>query len=95
LNALERLTAETLYENSTSKFKIVMATIPLNGSIIGKNVNELDLPGDCKLSSILRNGTVLFPQKSFVFKGGDKVLLLGVRNSVEKITEKLKAIEVT
>lgn len=95
LNALERLTAETLYENSTSNFKIALATIPPNGSIIGKNMEELDPPRDCKISSVFRNGTVLFPQQYFMFKGGDKVVLLGVRESVEKIIEKLKAIEVT
>jgi hypothetical protein len=37
----------------------------------------------------------VFPTESFVFKGGDKVLLLGSFELVEKAAEKLRNIEIT
>jgi trk system potassium uptake protein TrkA len=95
LNALENLTAETLCEYTAENFKVIMVTIPPDGSIIGKSVDQVGISGNCKITSVLRNGTFVFPTESFVFKGGDKVLLLGSFELVEKAAEKLRNIEIT
>jgi trk system potassium uptake protein TrkA len=95
LNALESLTAETLYEDVTANFKIVKVTIPPNGSIIGKTIGHLDLSENCRILSIFRNGELVYPTKTFVFKGGDRILLSGSLDLVEKIVEKLRSVEVT
>lgn len=95
LNALESLTAETLYEDTTANFKIVKVTIPPNGSIIGKTVDHLYVSENCRILSIFRNGELVYPTTSFVFKGGDKVLLSGSLEFVEKTVEKLRNVEVT
>jgi trk system potassium uptake protein TrkA len=95
LNALESLTAETLYEQITADFKIAKVTIPPNGSIIGKTINQLSISEECRIIGIFRNGELIYPTKSFVFKSGDRVLLSGSLEFVEKIVEKLRNIEVT
>jgi trk system potassium uptake protein TrkA len=95
LNALESLTAETLYEQLASDFKIVKVTVPPNGSIIGKTVNQLDVSEECRIIGIFRTGELVYPTESFVFKGGDRVLLSGSLQVVEGIVEKLRAVEVT
>ncbi len=95
LNALESLTAETLYEHTTADFKIVKVIIPPNGSIIGKNIAQLGVGEDCRVIGIFRNGELVYPTKSFVFKGRDRVLLSGSLESVEKIVEELRSIEIT
>ena len=43
----------------------------------------------------LRNGDFIFPEDSFIFKGGDSVLLLGEAETVEKAAEKLREAEIT
>lgn len=98
LNALESLTAETLYEDTTVNFKIVKVTIPPNGSIIGGTVDQIGISGisgTCRIIGAFRNGALVFPTKSFVFKGGDRVLLSGSLELVEKIVEKLRNVEIT
>jgi trk system potassium uptake protein TrkA len=95
LNALENLTAETLCEYTAENFKVIMVTIPPDGSIVGKSVDQVGISDNCKITSVLRNGTFVFPTESFVFKGGDKVLLLGSFELVEKAAEKLRNIEIT
>jgi len=95
LNALESLTAETLFDDTTINFKIIIVTIPHNGSIIGKTVDQLGIPKNCKITNVFRNDTFVFPTASFRFKGGDRVLLLGSREHVGKIAEKLRNIELT
>jgi trk system potassium uptake protein TrkA len=95
LNALESLTAEILYENTTANFRIVKVTIPPNGSIIGKTIDQLGIPEECRIISIFRNAEIFYPTKSFMFKGGDRILLSGSLEFVEEIVELLRNVEVT
>jgi len=95
LNTLESLTAQTLYEHPTVGFKIVMVTIPPDGSIIGKTLNQLGVSENCIVASVFRNDTFVFPTDSFIFKGGDMVLLVGSRELVENTAEKLRNVEIT
>lgn len=95
LNAIESRIVETLYEQVTIGFKLVMVTLPQNGAVIGKTRDNLDVSEKLRIASVFRNGTFVFPSESFVFKGGDKVLLLGSSDSVEKATEKLREAEIT
>ncbi len=95
LNAIESRTVETLYEKANVGFKIVSVIIPQNGVVIGKNRDRLDEPEKLRIASIFRNGAFVFPSESFIFKGGDGVLLLGESETVEKAAEKLREAEIT
>ena len=95
LNAIESRTAETLYEQQPANFKLVMATIPQNGAIIGKTMNQLNHSEKCEVAIVFRNGSFVFPTESFMFKGGDKALLLGAAEQVEKNVDKLRNVEIT
>ena len=95
VNALESRTTETLYEQITEDFKIVKVTIPSNGCIIGKTLDELGIPRGCRIISVFRNVELIYPTKSFVFKGKDRVLLSGSHEFVDKIVEKLRSVELT
>jgi trk system potassium uptake protein len=95
LNAIESRTVETLYEKANVGFKIVSVIIPQNGVVIGKNRDKLDEPEKLMIASIFRNTAFVFPSESFVFKGGDRVLLLGESETVEKTAEKLREAEIT
>ena len=95
LNAIESRTVETLYEKANVNFKIVSVIIPQNGVVIGKNRDRLDEPEKLRIASIFRNGAFVFPAETFVFKGGDRVLLLGESETVEKTAEKLREAEIT
>jgi len=95
LNAIESRTIETLYEKVNVGFKIVSVIIPQNGVAIGKNRDRFDEPEKLRIASIFRNGDFVFPEESFIFKGGDRVLLLGESEKVEKAAEKLREAEIT
>lgn len=95
LNALESRSVETLYENDEADYKLVRVTVPPDGSIIGKTLDNLDLSENCKIASVFRNGGFEFPEHSFMFKGGDRVVVLGSIEEVERVTQKLINVEVT
>jgi trk system potassium uptake protein TrkA len=95
LNALESRSIETLYENERLKFKIAIVTVPSNGAAIGKSLNQTGVSGNCEVPNVIRNGSFLVPDESFVFKSGDKVVVTGSLDDVEKIAEKLRFDEIT
>ena len=95
LNALESRAVETLYESQRAKFKIAIVTVPSNGTAIGKNLNQVGVSAKCEVANVLRNGSFLFPDESFVFKSGDKAVVTGSLDNVEKLVEKLRNVEIT
>jgi len=95
LNALESRFSEILYEEVDLDFKIVIAIVPRNGSIIGKTMKELELSENCRIGSVLRNNSFEFPTESFMSKGEDRVLLVGMSQFVDKAAEKLVNVELT
>jgi trk system potassium uptake protein TrkA len=95
LNAIESRTVETVYEKENVRFKIALVTIPQNGVVIGKNRDRFDEREKIRITGIFRNGDFVFASESFIFKGGDKVLLLGESETVEKTAEKLREAEIT
>jgi trk system potassium uptake protein TrkA len=94
LNALDSRVVETLYESQRAKFKIAIVTVPSDGTAIGKNLDQV-VSTNCEVANVLRNGSFLFPDESFVFKSGDKVVVTGALDNVEKLVEKLRNIEIT
>ena len=95
LNALESRAIETLYESQRAKFKIAMVTVPSNGTAIGKNLEQTGISEECQVTNILRNGSFLTPDASFILKSGDKVVVTGALDNVEKLVEKLRNVEIT
>jgi len=94
LNALENGTRDTIYELQEADFKVATVTIPVNGSIIGKTIKELDLPEDSRISCVIHNQTPVFPDDSLTLKGGDRVIIMGQTEDVDKIADKIMTEEV-
>jgi len=95
LNAIENENVETLYERAESGFKLVMVAIPQNGQVVGKTIEMINHSGKVQVASVLRNGTYIFPSESLIFRGNDKVLLLGSSMDVGKAAEKFGRVEIT
>jgi Trk K+ transport system NAD-binding subunit len=95
IDALEGLNAVILCQYMTPDFKSVMVTIPINGSIIGKTLEQLDLGEDCKVAALIREDKFLFPSDQFVLMGDDRVLLCGSSECVDKSSNKLRQVELT
>jgi trk system potassium uptake protein TrkA len=95
LDSLEGLSVKILCQYMTPDFKSVIVTIPINGSIIGKTLKQLDMGEDCRVAALIREDRFLFPSDSFVFLGSDRVLLCGSTECVEESTNRLRQIEFT
>jgi len=56
---------------------------------LGKKLNEIKLPEDALIGTIIRNEDVIIPDGKTIFQIGDKVTLLGKREDVEKTIEQM------
>jgi trk system potassium uptake protein TrkA len=95
LNALESRSVETLFEKDSIGYKLAVVTVPSNGTMIGKTVRQLHLPENVRIATVFRNSGFEFPPQSFMFKGGDHVLLMGSKEETVKAADKLRQVEVT
>ena len=95
LNALESRSVETLYEKDSIDYRLAIVSVPSNGTMIGKTIEQLNIPRNTRIATVFRNSSFEFPAQSFMFKGGDRVLLLGSKEETGKVVEKLREAEVT
>ncbi|MCS7138798.1 MAG: TrkA family potassium uptake protein [Crenarchaeota archaeon] len=95
LNVLETPGLETIYENLAMNFKIVKVKVPFNGNAVGKTINQLNIPDECRVIGIFRECELTYVDGDAVLKGGDQVIVCGPRKLVEEIVDKFRSIEVT
>jgi trk system potassium uptake protein TrkA len=63
-----------LLDLADAKIEIIDLLIGANAPVVGKRVDELDMPKGSLLISVLRDGTGFVPTADTVIKGGDEVL---------------------
>ena len=95
LNPLESRFLETLFEKDDAHYKMIIVAVPPDGSVIGKTIENLDFSESIRVTTVFRNGSFEFPTNSFIFKGGDRLIISGEIEDVEKAVTKLTNVEVT
>lgn len=58
-------------------------TLPENNPLVGRRVDQLDLPANTALVTLLRDDEVLVPRPDDVFRAGDELLLIA-DNALER-----------
>src|SRR5256885_15978544 len=64
---------------------------PLNATLIGKKIHEIQMPEKCRVALVCRDSSYVFPEPELELKSGDKVLLLGDAPSVARTVELLRS----
>ena len=76
-----------LFSLSEGDASLVEITLPEESPCIGKQVNEVELPEDCALAAILRDGRVIAPAPTDAFAAGDELLFVataGAENTLQR-----------
>jgi trk system potassium uptake protein len=92
-NLLARDRATTLIYRPELDLRVAETTIPLNATLIGKKIHEIQMPEKCRVALVTRDDTYVFPDPELELRSGDKVLLLGDAPSVAKTVELLRSNE--
>src|SRR3989442_5153922 len=89
-NMLERERAVTVMYRSELDLRVDETIIPLNATLIGKKIHEIQMPEKCRVALVCRDNSYVFPEPELELKSGDRVLLLGDAPSVARTVELLR-----
>ena len=92
-NILARDRATTLIYRPELDLRVAETTIPLNATLIGKKIHEIQMPEKCRVALVCRDNSYVFPEPDLELKSGDKVLVLGDAPSVAQTVELLRSNE--
>ncbi|GAB3622989.1 TrkA family potassium uptake protein [Mariniluteicoccus endophyticus] len=81
------------FENGTSN--LVELTLPEDNPVIGRRVDEVDLPGDAILVAIISQGRASAPEKDIVFRPGDELLFITSDAHERELADRLSPKGVT
>ncbi|MGL5149326.1 MAG: Trk system potassium transporter TrkA [Clostridium sp.] len=75
---------------SKGKVDLIGFTISEDGPLSGKAIKDIDMANSSLLfCAIERDGEVVIPSGDFIFKGNDKIYVIGEHNNIEKFFKKL------
>lgn len=69
------------------RVELVETTLSIDSNLINKTIKELEIPRECSLVAVLRDGHVIFPQPETVLSGGDEIILLAAKAATSEIQE--------
>lgn len=80
----------TLMKLRRGKFSIVEEKVPQNARAIGKAIKDLNLPANCVIAGIIRDGDLMIPRGVTTLLADDEVLAITDHEGARKIAELLE-----
>jgi Trk K+ transport system NAD-binding subunit len=59
--------------------------IPLQARVVGVAIRDLDLPQECAIAAVIRQGKMVIPRGPLVLEAGDEVLAVTDRAGAERL----------
>lgn len=63
------------------RVELVETTLSDHSILNGKTIKELDIPRECSVVAVLREGHVIFPRSETVLASGDEIILLASKSA--------------
>lgn len=83
----------TLLKLRRGKYSLVEEKVPPNAMAIGMAIKDLDLPTNCVIAGIIREGALLIPRGVTTLAEGDEVLAITDPEGAKKIANLLETRE--
>jgi trk system potassium uptake protein TrkA len=83
----------TLLKLRRGKYSLVEEKVPPNAKAIGVAIKDLELPTNCVIAGIIRNGALQIPRGVTTLAEGDEVLAITDPEGAKKIAELLEMPE--
>lgn len=75
----------TLAKLRRGRYSLVAEMIPPGARAVGVAIKDLDLPDECVIATIIRDGEMLLPAGYTVFEAGDEVLSITDRSGQDQL----------
>jgi trk system potassium uptake protein TrkA len=83
----------TLTKLRRGEYSLVEEKIPPGAEAVGKAIKDLELPQECAIAAIIREGKVIVPRGITMFEVGDEVLAVTNRSGAQQLSELFKPKE--
>lgn len=80
----------TLTKLRRGEYSLVEEKIPPGAEAVGKAIKDLELPQECAIAAIIREGKVIVPRGITTFEIGDEVLAVTNRSGAQQLSELFK-----
>lgn len=67
------------------RVELIETKLSNESALSGKTIGELNIPRECSVVAILRDGHVVFPRQDTVVSKGDEVILLASKSTSEEV----------
>lgn len=67
------------------RVELVETTLSDESGLVGKSIAELEIPRECSIVAVLRDGHVIFPRPDTVVDSGDEIILLASKSSANEV----------
>lgn len=72
---------------------IVAMPIPPDASVIGQNINDIDLPPNSFISLVVKNDGPVIPREDTILEVDDEVIVVTIPSEEQILYEKLTGVE--
>jgi trk system potassium uptake protein TrkA len=69
------------------RVELVETKLSGQSGLAGKSIEELDIPRECSVVAVVREGHVIFPRPETVIASGDEVILLTSKSTAAEVHE--------
>ncbi|MDZ7773076.1 MAG: amino acid permease [Balneolaceae bacterium] len=82
-NHLDRPEVAELFEIESGIASLIDMKVPDDGKIVGRPIQEIEIPDQCVVAAVIREGTFVVPRGGTVINAGDHVVFVGPSEAVQ------------
>lgn len=84
-NYLDRPIMADLFQIEGGVANLIDVEVPENGVVVDKEIQEIDIPEQCVVAAIIRDGTFVVPRGKTKILYDDHVVIVGPSDSIQKV----------
>lgn len=82
-NYLDRPSVAELFEIESGIASLIDMEVPKNGAVVGREIQDIDIPEQCVVAAIIREDTFVVPRGATEVCGGDHVVFVGPSDAIQ------------
>jgi Trk K+ transport system NAD-binding subunit len=82
-NYLDRPQVADLFEIESGVASLIDMVVPEDSPVVGRRIQDLDIPEQCVVAAVLRDGTFVVPRGETEIRAGDEVVFIGPQEDIQ------------
>ena len=92
-NHLDRPQVADLFEIESGVASLIDMVVPEGSVVVGRRIQDIDVPEQCVIAAVLRDGTFVVPRCETEIRAGDEVVFVGPHDDIKTAHRTFKTTE--